>query len=508
MRPPTGEPSFTLAVSGRQNYLTILMATTTTARSGLVLQHRPFDLRQTMVDAAVFLIGATSSLDVTLVGQLPYSEIILLAALPVLIATRPKAIFRKEYRTVYLLMGLWLLSQIVTDIYVHDPFQSRLKGMARVIFFAIDLAGLSALIGYSIRRIKIFYLGLVVSGLVVWLLSVAHGGLGSLDIAWKMDLGATTEIVMLLVASYYYYARRTYSVALVVFLIWAALGVHYGVRSDVLICLASAVPLLPFFNKPIPANAHVYQGRAAKLVAMLVFVGASAWLSQKAIYWAVHAGLYSDYETAKFETQAQGKMGVIFGGRPEGPVAIQAIMDSPILGHGSYAVDPKYTILLQDYQYQWGYSQSDEPPDSDEPEGIPTHSHLTGAWVEGGVVASFFWFFMLGLIVRSVLRMTEMRHPLGPLYLASFAGLFWDILFSPFGNIRRITEAFTIILMISVVKKPDVQPRRYWRVSMSKLIPQEQTLWRRTLRPATALRPVPGRRPPAPNIRRIPPPLV
>lgn len=463
------------------------MPTTIAARPGIPIRRRPFDLRSPpdlrsmMIDAAVFLVAAASALDVTLVGQLLYSEIILLAIFPALIATRPKAIFRKEYRTVYLLMGLWLLSQIVTDIYVGSPFSNRLKGMARVIFFAIDLAGLSALIGSSLRRIKISFLGFVASGLIAWLLSSPGG---EFAIAWKMDLGGITETVMLLVASHYYHAKRTCSVALAVFLVWAALNVHYGVRSGVLICLASAVPLLPVFNKPLPPYMPVFRARARRLTAMFLLLAGSAWLSQKAIYWAAHAGLYSESETLKFESQAQGKMGVIFGGRPEGPVAVRAIMDSPILGHGSYASDPKYNVLLQDYQYEWGYSASDEPPDPDEPEGIPTHSHLTGAWVEGGVLASLFWFYMLGLICRSVLRLTEIRHPLAPLYLATFTSLFWDILFSPFGNIRRMTEAFAIILMVSLAQKSTAQPKIGWRIHAGKPIPRERTLWRRPLRPA------------------------
>ena len=310
----------------------------------------------------------------------------------------------------------------------------------------------------------------------------------------------------MLIGSHYYAKGRT-NVCIALLLVLAALHLRFGVRSGVLICIAAIMPLLPMFAPPKPGQASPRLGRPAKLAILAVMALFVAWFSQQAIHWAVQAGLYSQGETYKFETQSSGKLGVIFGGRPEGPVAVRAIMDSPILGHGSYASDPKYAVMLQDYQYQWGYTDTDAVPDPDEPEGIPTHSHLTMAWVEGGVLASFFWFYMLALICRSVFRLTEIRHPLAPLYALSFIGLFWDILFSPFGNARRISEAVTIILMVSLMKKRVPERRAGWRVRRGQPIPQQQTLWRRPLQPAIR-RPIRGTgrpfRPPLP--RRVPSP--
>ena len=74
---------------------------------------------------------------------------------------------------------------------------------------------------------------------------------------------------------------------------------------------------------------------------------------------------------------------MLVGGRPETLVAIQAIRDAPILGHGSFPYGPKYIQMKQDIQYQHGYTESDEPEEVEFPV-IPTHSHLTMAWVESG----------------------------------------------------------------------------------------------------------------------------
>ena len=71
-------------------------------------------------------------------------------------------------------------------------------------------------------------------------------------------------------------------------------------------------------------------------------------------------GLFDESLSSKFEGQAKGDYGVLVGGRPETLVAMQAIRDSPIIGHGSYPVDPK-SQLKQDIQYEHGYTDSDDP---------------------------------------------------------------------------------------------------------------------------------------------------
>lgn len=450
---------------------------------GLRPRRPAFDLRTLWGDALVFLISAASFLDITLIGKLPYSEIFTLVLLPALLATKAKVIFRKEYRTFYILMGLWLLNQVITDVYREMPLDNRVKGVARVVFFAIDLMVLSSMVGTNLRRIRLFFLGMAISGFAAFFLSKADKG--DVAVAWKMGLGDSAAFFLLLIVSYHYSRKGKNSLSVLSLLGVAAVYLHYGARSGELKCVAAAVLLLlPPFSPAKHGSAMRSLGRLAKVALLLAAAVSAAWLSQQTIHWMVHSGYYSQSEINKFENQSQGKMGVIFGGRPEVPVAIRAIMDSPILGHGSYASDIKYTIMMQDYQYEWGYNSSDATPDPDEPEGIPTHSHLTGAWVEAGFMGGVFWFYVLGLICRSLFQLTEVRHPLAPLYLLFFIGFFWDILFSPFGNTRRITEAFAIVLMVNLVRKPPV-PRwkTGWPVRWGQPVLRQQPLWRRPLTP-------------------------
>ena len=115
-------------------------------------------------------------------------------------------------------------------------------------------------------------------------------------------------------------------------------------------------------------------------------------------------------------SQSGGDYGVLVGGRPETLVAIQAIRDSPIIGHGSFPEGTKYIQLKQDIRYEHGYSDSDEPEDTETKiPVIPTHSHLTLAWVEGGILGGLCWIYILILILRGVLRVTAAATAFGPL---------------------------------------------------------------------------------------------
>lgn len=380
-------------------------------------------------------------------GQLPYGEIVVLIMLPYFLMTQRDKIFRKEYRTAYLLLALWILSQSVTDMYVGAPFDNRIKGLARVVFFGLDFAFLSVLIGRDRRRMIAYFLG----SFVTVLLGAFSQGMGGFGVLWKMGLGTSSTVVLFL-ALPIFVKRSKFLPYAIAFFVFAVINLRFGIRSGVMFDAAALLLLLPVFGG-VPGVKMEPSVRWAKIAALFVFMAGAAWASQKVIHWAVNAGLYEDTLSNKFETQSSGKLGVIFGGRPEAPVALRAIADSPILGHGSYAADPKYNVLLQDYQYELGYSDTDTT-DEDAGDNIPTHSHLTLAWVEGGFFASFFWFYMLALCVRCILKLTDSFHPYKAAFIYSFIALFWDILFSPYGYTRRLNESVLLIIMLNLLNGP------------------------------------------------------
>ena len=97
----------------------------------------------------------------------------------------------------------------------------------------------------------------------------------------------------------------------------------------------------------------------------------------------------------------------------------------------------------------------------------PTHSHLTMAWVEGGILGGICWIYILVLTIRGTVRLTSLRPPLAPLYSYLLVSFLWDILYSPFGSVNRIRAAFYILLSYSILATslaPSTRPSGAYKV--------------------------------------------
>jgi hypothetical protein len=219
--------------------------------------------------------------------------------------------------------------------------------------------------------------------------------------------------------------------------------------------LAAAVLTIPIFDRHglPPGFRPSNTAKILRPILLLALVGGAAFLASETIKFAAKQGFFDEDVAEKFQGQSQGKLGVLFGGRPETLVAIQAIRDSPIIGHGSFAADQHYLDLKADLMYENGYSDSDQSDDA-YGNAIPTHSHLTMAWVESGILGGILWIYILVLVIRAILRITAIRPPLAPLYCYLLVNFVWDILYSPFGSINRLWGAYLILLSFHLLRIP------------------------------------------------------
>lgn len=403
-------------------------------------------------DAGLFVIGAAGLFSANVIGALPGDEVLLLPVLPILLLSRGSRAFDRQYLWFYVLILGWLLGTVIADFHVGSPAVSRVKGIARVVFLALDFMALAILINHKTRRTVIFALSIV----TVFLGYVLQFR-GEFLIQWKFG-GASALILLSLFVSSYYYARRRYRICVAIALVLAGLNLKYAFRSQVAVVLVSTVLMLPIFAEPgdLRGGRPSAARNSLRNILLLALACGSAYLANHAIQFAAERGLF-EYDLAqKFETQSQGKLGVLFGGRPETLVAIQAIRDNPIIGHGSFAVDPKYLELEQDIQYEYGYTDTDTPEDVYP--SIPTHSHLTMAWVESGILGGAFWIYILVLTIRAILRISLLRPTLAPLYCYLLVNFVWDVLYSPFGSVNRIWAAYVILISYDLLSTPAIMP--------------------------------------------------
>jgi hypothetical protein len=424
-------------------------------------------------EAAIFILGVAGAYSLSIVGALPYSEVFLLMVLPVLLLARGGRAFDRQYLVFYLLAGAWFLGTQIADIYNGMPAYNRMKGTARVVFFILDFIALAILINNKARRIFVFAMSLAA---LMFISSFEFSE--DFMLQWKFGLSHACTMMALLV-SCYYYRRQRYWICFFVAFVMAVINFRYGFRSQLVILAISTVLVLPIFD-----DARVQTGRAPgmqstiRALVLLAVSGGVAYGSNALIKYAAQKGVFDDATNAKFQAQSEGDYGVLVGGRPETLVAIQAIRDSPIIGHGSFPFGVKYLQLKQDIQYQHGYSDSDEAEDTEFPV-IPTHSHLTLAWVEGGILGGICWIYIFVLVLRAVLRLSAQRPHMAPLYSYLLVNFLWDILYSPFGSVNRMRAAFFILLSYFILRTPSVKTVRVRR-------PRARTIYRSlaSVRPA------------------------
>jgi hypothetical protein len=397
-------------------------------------------------DARLFILGAAGAYSVDLVGALPGDEILLFLYLPILLLSRGKRAFDRRYLLFYLLTLGWFLGTLVADEYNGIAPFNRAKGTARVVFFCLDFVALAILINNETRKFIVFSLSIVAV-----MLSIAWQFREDTLMAFKFG-GATTIIIISLLASSYFYAQRRYRICIGIAGALAVMNLRFAFRSQVAILLASSVLTLPIL---VGRGGRRDSGSRnfTRVVILLALAAGSAYLANEVIKYAASIGFFEESTQEKFTQQSNGKLGVLFGGRPETLVAIQAIRDSPVIGHGSFAADYRYLELKQLLQYQYGYSDSDTPEEVDYPV-IPTHSHLTMAWVESGILGGLLWIFILVLTIRAIFRLALTRPPLAPLYSYLLVNFVWDILYSPFGSVNRMWGAYLVLLSYHLLRTP------------------------------------------------------
>jgi hypothetical protein len=168
------------------------------------------------------------------------------------------------------------------------------------------------------------------------------------------------------------------------------------------------------------------------------------------VHLATSAGLVGEEAQAKNEAQTTGG-GILLGGRPEIQVSSRAVMESPILGHGSWAKDKKYEEMLSDIMVERGMRGNLREVEGLTEGLIPTHSHLMGAWVWAGILGAVFWAYLFWLVIRGIVCISILRPSMAPIYAYLLVEYVWSILFSPFGSTLRIYESLVIVIMLDLL---------------------------------------------------------
>jgi hypothetical protein len=421
-------------------------------------QHANVHLQSRLADVLCFLVPASQALTLKFLGVIPGGELLALPLLPILLVARGVQLWDRRLRSLLGLIGFWLVSQIVADLIHHISPTDMAKGTAAIIFFGIDIAFLFLLINRQERRVIIFGIGTIVGAALYIYLSPGHVAVpdGTFAVNWKFGYTSVFTPMTMLTASYFF-RRKNISIVFAIILVITCVNLMYNARSAAAMAFVSGILVLPLFAVQSPKGSRgvttgVAENNRAAFKRLIVIVGltaAAALILGQAYSFTASHGLLGDDAQIKYEAQSKGKYGVLVGGRPEVLFEGQAVLESPFIGHGSYARDPKYAALLRELLIDAGYQE--EGPEAEtqgeDPDRIPTHSYLMQAWVWAGIGGAAIWLYALWISVKAIMGLVGMRLYRSPFYAHQIVGFVWSVLFSPFGQDARIGSAFVLVIV-------------------------------------------------------------
>lgn len=425
------------------------MTTRTIVRPGQT-QHRQ-KLESLYGDLLAIVVAFGASFYVHFVGELFIADILLLLLVPTLMALFPRKLFRPGLNIFLVLIGLWLFGQMVTDYYRGSRTSDWMRGEANIAFLAIDLAGLALLLTRNDRR-KVIFLAAYAIGSIL-----GNRFEPTIDISgdpWKWGYSTGVNIGVVLI-SCYFFRRRNYVITGLILAGITTVNLIENYRSEVLFLLITTVLVVPVIPERIGRLRLLPRaGTVSRVLVMAALALAAGLAADGLVHWATSAGLLGEEAQAKNEGEFQATPGLLLGGRPEILVSARAVMDSPILGHGSYARDFKYIEMLVDLETRMGFPPTENVWDQEEDEegGIPAHSHLMSAWVHAGVLGALIWLYLWPLTLKGVFKVAITRPPLTPIYIYMLIDLLWAILFSPIGAQVRVTTGFLIVVLVDLLR--------------------------------------------------------
>jgi O-antigen ligase len=385
----------------------------------------------------LFVLIALGLLRIAVVGTLPVLEILMVPLLIFLVASRDVGIARNPLAGAVLLAGfVWLVSQGVSNWMNETTQFDNVRGLANIAMFLITLTFWCVMLHTVHRALLFIGLGLC-AGTVLQI--GLQPDIYQQEDPWKFGVGHAVTLALALVVGHSRLRARAY--ALPIFVALAAAHFALGSRTLAGVTLLTAATVAVVGAVPMARRANL------PMLAMMAVGALVAVAALRVGYeWAIKSGLAPEEMRVKFESQSSSNLGFILSGRSELLVSTQAIAERPWMGYGSWARDERFANELVLARLASGQTMLTARVEDD---FIPSHSHLFGAWVQGGIIGAAFWFGVLALLAFRIWQLAPLATPEGIGIAYLLYSLAWDVPFSPLSLGTRTWSALGIAVLVS-----------------------------------------------------------
>lgn len=385
-----------------------------------------------------FLVGALSSINITVFGLISITELISVISFPILLLFYKNKFeaFSVNEKKVLGMIAIWTIAIVISDVLNQTPLKLFLKGIGHpIIILTLFFLFSRLLIQNCNLFFKYFILGQIFSSIFNYLTNKIAQEYFRFGI-----LGIIVAISFSLI--YYFWKRGSYIYSYIVLFMLMTLGFIEGGRSSGLTLFLTIV-LLMYSQKLNQNNATIGYRNIMKIASIFLVLG---FAIQETYVFAVKSKLFSQEYQTKFEAQLNTGLPLLLSGRTEIFSSLEAIQDSPFIGHGSWKKDLKYTNIYFQKQ-SMDVSTFDDTTKTYGFDKIPAHSFFFGAWVEHGILAALFFLFF-GKILLNVLIfvVNSFKDASTPYLILLCLSYFWHLFFSPLGSDKRIFIALIFAL--------------------------------------------------------------
>lgn len=420
-------------------------------------------LKRSWLTPLMFVIGASSTFDFSLVGRVTLAEVIAFAFVPYFWLTKRESWMNGNLTKCLWILALMFLGVVVSDFIHQNYFFLSARAFARPVFMLGFLLFFIPVLKRDPLSIVALAYGGVVAGVIKYLRPSAFDNTGVLDL--ESYTGIVFRVMPMISAivialAVWIYPRSRLAAALC-FLGGAALVVYMGgARSSILnwLIAAGVVACIWFLKSKRHRGINLKKGRLILLgfVALLVMT-----MTYFAYIYAAPRGYLGEGQEQKMLEQSRtvfgaSPLGLILAGRPQFYGAVLGVIDSPIIGHGSWRHD-----LTSIYTFEAIASVGTDPRliDMMTHRGGASgagHSVLMQAWVENGVVPAMAFIAAMWIILKVGLFSIRYENRMTPYFIYTIISFSWAFLFSPPGMGLRFSiglfMAFYVVFMDK--KKP------------------------------------------------------
>lgn len=429
-------------------------------------------MRSERIDWKMLFLGMFSLTQITLVGKIGISEIVVLLVAP-FSYFKNQGLFRRDGVNGFLLLCfLWLCGAVFADLYNKVPFAYSARGLACPVVILGTVIFLYPILRRNPGCFKWLLLGIAISH-VITIFAFQRGGAGDLaaagDTAGAIDrvvryklfwTNMLTTWLTLPIAGWYKKTPKFLSCCLLLFLAGYAL-IYGGGRSAFLVLLISFI-LIALVGKRRQSMKWIKKNFVLFVVVMCI----GGFVAKGLYKYAAKSGLMGEGERGKYELQTGGGGGalkLLMAGRSDFFIGVFCAFREPIIGYGSHGRD-RYDCT-EEFLRKYGNEADRRMADNIVQKGwymdVSAHSHIITFWAFHGVFGLLFWLYVLKLTIDTLRKRMHIIPELYGYLACVIPSLCWDVLFSPFG--LRMPCCLALVMML-IVKAAERQSSRQGRL--------------------------------------------